>query len=281
MSKKQTIAIFLTLLLTPVGNGLIDSVQAEIIDNIERVADKMAPSDRAVVAVMDAGQKQEAITNVDKLESAMRTSSALAPRGAGLELNEISEPRDLLIDSEHLRTLLGTIPAFVYSPGATPDPMIVPWSRARVLTAELLHLAEQAQKSKKWDIAEDLYLQVLEIAESLDSAGLHVPIVEKNSQIAQAGLKEVAIAQESETATLNLKKRKVQKLPPKIRNNTIGILYDPADPVCIVGNDILHVGDIVPDKSVEVFVDKITPNTVHYKIYDQVFIVDLAEKESQ
>lgn len=188
----------------------------------------------------------------------------------GLEINEQLPPRALLQDSPELKRLLGTAPAFVYDPHSRPDPMVIPWSRSRVMFRELTAIAQAAAAAKKWDAAENAYKRIL----------AELPM-EQYRALATQGLAEIAAlkAQDMQNVGEDGAGVKVAKLPPWVQANTIGIIRDAKEPMVLVGSFVLKAGDLVPQQPVEVTVAKIDGSSVFYKVQDKTFEVQVMEGE--
>lgn len=252
--------------------------RAELADDISRVADALAPSDAAVNEVMDdAEDDMPAVT----LEEALAGIEALAPAGSDLELGELKQPTAFLKDSPYLKRLLGKVPDYVYDPKRMSDPMLVPWTRAKVLTSELMRIAGQATMDENWDLARDVYGRILRIIQGLENSGISMASMEEVRSTAEQGIVAVAELEDEQADKQGRGQDQKPKLPLWVRSNTNGIIYHAAEPICLVGNFILKVGDLVPRQSINVRVVAITENTVSFEVREQVFEVNIAEKESE
>lgn len=187
------------------------------------------------------------------------------------EIGEILTPRALLKDSPALQKLLGEAPTFIYDPANRPDPMLIPWTRARVMYAELNTIAEQAIAQKDWKMAEIAYRHML--------ANLNEPGVREKAEAGLEKLGQLAAQSEGGQTGIGGTFGHQAKLPTWIGQNTKAVIIDKAEPMCLVGTYILKTGDTVPRQPVEVTVVKIEPAAVHYKVMDKIFIVKVQEGE--
>jgi len=203
------------------------------------------------------------------------TSGSAAARGtvslptANKEIGELATPRALLKDSPKLQRMLGDNPPFVYDPADRPDPMLIPWTRARVMFKELDQIAQQAIAEKNWPMAEMAYRRML----TLES--------DEYRQKGTLGLQQLEdlVAQDQDTRLPGSGRSREARLPPWIAANTNGVIVDGDQSMCLVGSFILKVGDIVPRQPVDVTVVKIEPAAVHYKVLDKTFVVKVQEGE--
>lgn len=278
--RHRTTALFLAALLV-LALGLPATAPAQIGEMIQAVAGKMAPSDEAVNQVMD-GENPD--VNMQALDQALDQSRQFAPPGMDMELNEINRPTDLLRDSEKIQRLLGKKPDYIYSPGNLDDPMLVPWTQARIVATELERLAQAAIASQSWGLARALLDQIVSLTDGLMESGISMPAMFDARMRAMDSLAEIdQLQQEAEMAMAQATGQAPPKpkLPPWVENNTHGIIYHPDAPVALVGQYILNLGDLVPRQPVDVKVVEITRDSVHYEVMDQVFVVGIAEKETE
>jgi hypothetical protein len=220
-----------------------------------------------------SAQFSQAIDRLAAKIPVLQQAKAVPPQAAlpreNKEIGELSTPRALLKESLELRKLLGDQPAFVYDPANRPDPMLVPWTRSRVMFGELQVIAEQAVAQKNWGMAEVAYRQMLALQGDSYRA------------MAEEGLRkmeEQMALEEGGRVGADGRPREA-KLPPWIAANTSAVIIDKAEPVCLVGSFILKVGDVVPRQPVEVTIAKIEPNAVHYRVLDKIFVVNIKEGE--
>lgn len=186
------------------------------------------------------------------------------------EIGERLTPRAILKDSPALQKILGDSAVFVYDPQNKPDPMLIPWTRARVMFGELSAIAEQAIAQKNWQMAEIAYRQMLN--------DLNDPAYRAKGE---AGLEKLGqiVAQDEAVRLQGTGKAVEAKLPPWIAENTKSVIIDKVQPLCLVGSFILKVGDVVPRQPVNVTVTKIEPTAVHYQVQSKTFVVKVQEGE--
>lgn len=152
----------------------------------------------------------------------------------GKEYQETGSVRDLFTDAEVLR-MLGDNPRFVYASINTPDPMIFPPVRNAAMYIELTYDAEALLEAGEFGKAVKLYRKVLALGDPRYSAEMRNKIAKLNAEI---GASAVAL----EAPDLD----DIQ-LPTWISDNTNGVLYTEDDPMCLIGDFLLHVGDELPN----------------------------------
>ncbi len=189
------------------------------------------------------------------------------PPGSDLELAESGSPRALLKDPAMLR-ILDDNPAFIYDPTGRRDPMLLPWARAEVMYEELQAIADGAVKDGDWDLAEAAFRRMLR-----DLTG------EVHMQAAMEGLRQVDSMRGQVGARTSRTEPRTAKLPVYVRSHTQGIILDKVRPMVLVGPHLLSEGDLVPQQSVDVYVEKIRGSEVEYRVKDKIFVVELEEGE--
>lgn len=152
----------------------------------------------------------------------------------GKEYEEVGSVRDLFTDAEALR-MLGDNPRFVYASISAPDPMIFPPVRNAAMYTELTYDAEALIEAGEFGKAVRLYKMVLDLGDPRYSAEMRNEIAKLNAEIG-------ATAVVLEASDLD----DVQ-LPTWISENTNGVLYAKDDPMCLIGDFLLHVGDELPN----------------------------------
>ncbi len=161
----------------------------------------------------------------------------------GRELDEPDKPFALFSDKKRIAELLGEEPGYVYQPMGT-DPMIVPWVRNRVMAAELVQEARELVGNGKYDEAlakVDLVLERFGDTDSVEKAR------ELKMQIDK--LKQSAVPPPEPGALQPPPDKTVVSLPVWITENTKGVIFDVKDPknsTVLIGEYILHVGDMIP-----------------------------------
>lgn len=250
---------------------------------IQGAARKLAPSDADVREVAQASgapvAAQDAPRKAIQLPEAARD---LVEPGSNLEIGEIQTPRDLLREDERISRLLREEAEFRYDPQNRPDPMVAPWVRARVMARELTDIAEQAMEREDLKKARRAYGLVQDLEQKLKNTGFGVDSIQEFLAKALTGLarlKELETERMAAEEGATGKEPPKPKLPPWVRGNTRGIIYDTVDPVVLIGPYTLRQGDIVPDQPVEVVVDKINRQTVVYRVREATFEVHIEEGE--
>ncbi|MFP4381627.1 MAG: hypothetical protein ACLFUS_14090 [Candidatus Sumerlaeia bacterium] len=212
------------------------------------------------------------------VEDALSDLKDLAGEGADLEILEEDQAQPLALDDEKMRRLLGEDPTFIYQPKVKTDPMLVPWSRLRVISEEAGRLAEAAQAGARYEDAMAAYAQVLYLLESAPenwAQNEKLIALKKDLEENVGDLEE--IRQRGGFPSAN--DTGEAKLPIWIQNNTRGVIADEGTAVCLVGTHTLHPGDIVPDPSTLVVVEAINEETVKFRVRDKIFEVSTREGE--
>jgi hypothetical protein len=170
----------------------------------------------------------------------------------GTESDENSEPFKLFNTPEEVKKLLTKEPKFIYDPGRSPDPMIIPWVRDQLLANEKLDKAKQLFLTKDYE-------SVLQICNDIIENYKNFPEIQKQSEdLLEKTKKEITDARLRPTSK-GVDKETIQQveLPPAVRSGTKGILFsDNGQALALVNDDILSVGDEVPNNK-GVFVEDI------------------------
>ncbi|MBN1867891.1 hypothetical protein JW916_11420 [Candidatus Sumerlaeota bacterium] len=222
-------------------------------------------------AAMTAGTDEETAPTPAPLPSeAVKTGATLSTLGSQLEINTQLTPEAVLQGSPVFQRLLGEDPAFIYQPENSIDPMLIPWTRSRVMFDELKAIAEEAIKAKNWTLAETALQRVMtDLAQHPD----YVDTAEN--------LLDQVEAMRAEEGEGGARKTQQAKLPRWVQANTVGILYDSYEPMCLVGPYMLRVGDRVPRQLTEVVVSRIEGSTVVYRVQDKDFPVEVNSQEGE
>lgn len=278
----------MALLLAALG-GLAGTVRAESVwlKMARAISPEAKPVELAPVSEGDAPSVAPAVLGGGSAESALVslqpeyssqtiTGLAIAP-GSGLSSGRI----DLGLESEEnaalfatdlfknqeIRRMLGDEPRFIYDPGRKPDPMLLLWVRNAAIFRELSEQAEALVEAEQFEEAIVLYQRVKELGEPQYHAA------------AQQKLTEIALLQQDlieelvgETTIENI------ELPPWVRDNTTGIIKSPGIDLCLVGEFMLRVGDVLPNYP-EIEVASIEGKRVIYQIKHQTFEVELPEED--
>jgi hypothetical protein len=242
--------------------GALSGVAAAqgILDRMKNAAERLAP------AAFKETEKEVA----ESLQDITETES-------DLELSESINRQTRMIDSEKIKQLLGEEPSFVYDPQNRPDPMLVPWTRLRVMSEEAGDIAQRAQEDQDYEKAALAYSQVMILLQNAPASWAHT---EKLQKLRQDLEKNSAILEKTrEAGGFPLGDQNEARLPAWIQNNTTGIIYHPTKAVVLVGSHTLREGDIVPDPQALVVVEKILPLGVQYRVRDKIFSVNIREGE--
>lgn len=161
-----------------------------------------------------------------------------------------------LFDDPEVRRMLGDNPRFIYGALTSPDPMVFPPVRNAAIYSELTMEAERLIKQGKLEEAQQRYKRILDLNDKRYMLEMRNKIAQLNNRIGRASM------------VLDDEPLIEVKLPQWIRVNTRGILFDEADPMVLVGDYTLHVGDPVPSHP-EVRVEAVTKRTVTYRVADR------------
>lgn len=161
-----------------------------------------------------------------------------------------------LFDDPEVRRMLGDNPRFIYGALNSPDPMIFPPVRNAAIYAELTMEAERLINQGKLEEAQKRYKRILDLGDKRYMLEMRNKIAQLNNRIGRASM------------VLDDEPLLDVKLPQWVRANTRGILFDEADPMVLVGDYTLHVGDPVPSHP-EVRVESVSKRTVTYRVSDR------------
>lgn len=173
----------------------------------------------------------------------------------GKESEDQGTTVDLFRDPE-VRRMLGDNPRFIYGAVESPDPMVFPPVRNAAIYAELTRDAEALIKRGKLAEAQLKYKRILDLNDKRYIMEMRNKIAELNSRM---GAQKMVL---DESQMINV------QLPQWVRTNTRGILYEESDPMVLVGDFMLRVGDPVPSHP-EVRVENITKRQVTYRVSDR------------
>lgn len=161
-----------------------------------------------------------------------------------------------LFEDPEVRRMLGDNPRFIYGALTSPDPMVFPPVRNAAIYAELTMEAERLINQGKLEEAQQRYKRILDLNDKRYMLEMRNKIAQLNNRIGRASM------------VLDDEPLLEVKLPQWIRVNTRGILFDEADPMVLVGDYTLHVGDPVPSHP-EVRVESVSKRTVTYRVSDR------------
>lgn len=182
----------------------------------------------------------------------------------GKESEENGGVKNLFQDPAVLQ-MIGEKPRFIYNADQRPDPMVFPPVRNAAIYAELSLQAEALIRDNKFEEAAVVYAKIVDLKD--------------RRYIAEAKQKisEIQVALGAEQAQRNqtqVASNQPVELPDWIRENTSGVLFDKAVPMCLVGDFLLKPGDPIPSYP-EVRVLSIAKEKVTYQIASQDFPVDV------
>lgn len=175
----------------------------------------------------------------------------------GKESEETGAKSDLFSDSR-IRRMLGQSPRFVYDAGNRPDPMIFPPVRNAAIYAELSIDAEAMIENEDFLGALTAYQKILELNDRRFSTEMTRKMGDLRSAIGASSNIEMPVELFS------------AELPTWIEDNTNGILYNKENPMCLIGDYLLGVGESVPTYP-EVNIASITPELVIFQIAGKKF----------
>jgi hypothetical protein len=258
-----------------------DEEYAEEIETFEGGVDPELGAPAADAPDAPAGMELDAvevteegvIVTVDDAESAdMARSLTVAERGTigvaagggrrgqvqinlGKESHDSGELPNLFENPEVLR-LLGDKPRFVYTSVRTPDPMVFPPVRNAAIYAELSLEAQNLIKRGQLEEAQERYRRILDLDDRRYTLEMRRKIEELNRRI---GHERMVLAGETPVDV---------ELPQWVRANTRGILYEENDPMALVGDFTLRVGDVLPNFP-DVKIESITKRAVRFRVSDK------------
>ncbi len=208
-----------------------------------------------------------------EFEASVSELEQLIAAPGGVRLREYQEdpenPASLFDSEDRIQRIFGESPRFIYFPEGV-DPMIIPWVRERIVAEELFDEATVAAANRDWERALGLLQEIREEYPGTPH-GQRAPQEMARVQ----GLRE-AERQPEEPEEPDLPQAPEEQqvvLPEWIANNTNGIILG-REPMVIVGNDFLRVGDRVPRYS-SVVVQEINESEVVYQFQNQEFAVEV------
>jgi hypothetical protein len=158
-----------------------------------------------------------------------------------------------LFEDPNVLRLLGDEPRFVYRAVNMPDPMLFPPVRNAAIYAELTLEAQNLIERGQLEEAQERYVRILELDDRRYNLEMRNKIEQLNRRI---GRERVAIQGNVEPEV---------RLPPWVRQNSRGILYEENDPMALVGDFVLRVGDVVPSFP-DVKIESISKHSIRYNV---------------
>ncbi|GAB4310988.1 MAG: hypothetical protein Kow0059_00760 [Candidatus Sumerlaeia bacterium] len=189
-------------------------------------------------------------------------------QGAFLTEEEMNAAVQILKNRQRIERILGPGQIFLYDPTklAKPfrDPMIIPWTRYNKDLPQILRRIENLMQEGKLDQAR---AELVNIKTNFPDNPYMQRIEEMIYQIDHHN----PDATPTPTPT--------PRFPVKILDDTRGILYSPEEPLVIIGEDVLRVGDTVRQNE-EVTVKRIEPSRVvfEYKGIEYEKVIDALEE---
>jgi hypothetical protein len=179
----------------------------------------------------------------------------------GREADEVEAAKWLFEDKELTRERLGLNPRFVYNPKNLADPMVIPWVRQNIIAAELLADARKLIRQQEYSRA----AQVLTlIVNSYAGTSSYKEAVEELADVKEK------MYDDGGKPPVPIETRVV--MPPWIYDNTKAVIWDPVNPVALVGDATLKAGDAVP-RYPDVVVKEIQKSKVVFTFKDEDFDV--------
>lgn len=208
------------------------------------------------------------------LDASVSELEQLIGAPGGVRIREFQEdlenPPNLFDSDERIQDIFGDTPRFIYFPEGV-DPMIIPWVRERIVAEELFEEARVATANQDWERALGILAEIRENYPNTEH-GQRAP-----AELARVqGLRDAERAPTTETAEPDLPvapEAQQVVLPNWIAQNTNGVMLS-EDPIVIVGNDFLRIGDRVPRYS-SVIVKAISESEVVYEFQNQDFAVEV------
>jgi len=178
----------------------------------------------------------------------------------GKESDEPSSTRRLFEDPNVLR-LLGDHPRFIYDAESRPDPMIFPPVRNAAIYTELSLEADKFVREGKLAAALENYKKIMDLHDRRF-------IVEVRNKIADL---QASLYMQSD---IPMEEAVKAELPMWVSDNTRGVLFDALQPMCLVGDFLLRVGDAVPNFP-GVRVAAIDKQLVIFEVAEAKFAIDV------
>jgi hypothetical protein len=180
-------------------------------------------------------------------------------RGEGTSLiNQIFD------SEEHIERLLGTNPTFIYSTPDLRDPMIIPWIRREFDRYNLIEFARAAEQSGNYPVALEHYRDIFDRYYGSPEAG----------EAEQAIARIEALMQGLDSTALQPSVHSQVALPHEIRLGLRGILFEPTNANCLIGDSIYGEGDVIPNYDVRIV--EIREEAVVFEYLNQEFTVLVA-----
>jgi hypothetical protein len=195
---------------------------------------------------------------------------------SGLELGNESDDDGSMFASDlfkraEIRKLLGDEPKFIYNPRDKSDPMLMPWVRNAAIFKELSELAEKYIEQDELVQAVEVYNKILKMDDPRYTAEVRQKLGILAKQLDEADL-ALNLVNNAEIAGAKV------DLPHWVLDNTTGIIdAGGLDNVCLVGEHLLKVGDVIPDYP-NIIVQSISGDSVVYVLNDTEFTVELKEE---
>ena len=165
-----------------------------------------------------------------------------------------------LFDNPEVLRMLGDDPRFVYAANDRPDPMVFPPIRNAAIYTELKTEADDLVEAGKLAEAVGLLGKILSLNDRRFIRDTQLMMAELNAKLGLATQADVEVV--------------LVDLPGWVRDNTRGVMYDAVRPLCLVGDYLLEIGDVVPDFP-GVRIAGITQQRVTYQVSDQTFDIDV------
>jgi len=202
----------------------------------------------------------------------------LLPKGNNSEIGETTGINPLAYARETMGNLEKGV-EFKYDAKGKPDPMLVPWSRLKIMLDEYLAIAEESVKSGDTERAKKAYIMAYRLLNTtVDPWVSSIKGLDPLREKVMAGLRSLRVDVTKIGFGAGVVPASVE-LPQWVRDNVSGVVYSANDPVCLIGSFTLHQGQLVPNQPVDVTVKKIEEDKVYFQILEQTYVVNLRKGE--
>lgn len=233
----KQLLVFLTLVL------IVSVPCSQYLSAQQESAQKTAEPD-TTLKTLDDFEESETETEMvrERVDEAEKASEKEVEQRDSMEpsaLESITQNRELVRvrfkslfpDADAIERLLGAEPRFVYDPKNAPDPMLIPWIRADKEANKLLDEAAMKITSQDYEAALEIYMKVIKRFPYTSWA-----------QKASDKIRDLGNLRDAQDPP-----GEIIVLPASIRESLKGILFDEIKPLVIVDENILGIGDTVPN----------------------------------
>ncbi len=199
--------------------------------------------------------------SVSELQQMLNSPSGLTESGYDPE-----NPPNLFDNDARILEIFKGKPKFVYLPEGT-DPMIIPWIRIRIIAEEMFADAKLFAANRDYDQSIAKLNEIREKYPNTPTADMIPQELERVEKLRFAALNNTnpqVVTRKNDDDPV-----KAPELPTWVYDNTTAIMMGP-EPVVVIGNDFLHVGDQVP-RYAAVTVKSISESAVIFEFQDKEF----------